>query len=155
MPNNSSQKNAAYVLAVMKATLESTADGILATDEQGRITNWNTKFVEIWGMPEELVAGRDIQKIRAFIAKQLKDSERYLARITQIEASREKSFDLLQLADGRFIERYSEVILVEERVAGRVWSFRDVTQRHQLDLIPRRLAAIVDSSDDAIIGKDL
>jgi PAS domain-containing protein len=44
---------------------------------------------------------------------------------------------------------------VEERAVGRLWSFRDVTQRHELDLVPRRLAAIVDNSDDAIIGKDL
>jgi PAS domain S-box-containing protein len=85
----------------------------------------------------------------------LKDSEVYLPRIAEIEASKEKSSDLLELADQRLIERYSDVISVEERVVGRLWSFRDVTQRHGLDLIPRRLAAIVDSSDDAIIGKDL
>ena len=62
---------------------------------------------------------------------------------------------LLELADERLIERYSDVISVEESVVGRVWNFRDVTQRHESDLIPRRLAAIVESSDDAIIGKDL
>jgi PAS domain S-box-containing protein len=106
-------------------------------------------------MPLELVALRDVQKVRAFIAQQLKDSERYLARIAEIEASREKSFDLLELADERLIERYSDIISIEERVVGRVWNFRDVTQHHESDLIPRRLAAIVDSSDDAIIGKDL
>ena len=157
MPNNDSKKNVEslpYALALIRATLEATADAILAIEE-GRITNWNTKFVAMWGMPLELVALRDVQKVRAFIAPQLKDSERYLARIAEIEASKEKSFDRLELADERLIERYSEVIWVEERLIGRVWSFRDVTQRHESDLIPRRLAAIVDGSDDAIIGKDL
>jgi PAS domain S-box-containing protein len=157
MPNNDSKKNVEslpYALALIRATLEATADGILAIEE-GRITNWNTKFVAMWGMPPELVALRDVQKVRVFIAPQLKNSERYLARIAEIEASKEKSFDLLELADERLIERYSDVISVEERVVGRLWSFRDVTQSHESDLIPRRLAAIVDSSDDAIIGKDL
>ena len=157
MPNNDSKKNVEslpYALALIRATLEATADAILAIEE-GRITNWNTKFVAMWGMPLELVALRDVQKVRAFIAPQLKDSERYLARIAEIEASKEKSFDLLELADERLIERYSDVISVEERVIGRVWSFRDVTQRLESDLITRRLAAIVDGSDDAIIGKDL
>ena len=85
----------------------------------------------------------------------MKDSEHYLARIAEIDASKEKSFDLLELIDERLIERYSDVISVEERAVGRLWSFRDVSQRHESDLVPRRLAAIVDSSDDAIIGKDL
>jgi PAS domain S-box-containing protein len=157
MPNSDSKKNVEslpYALALIRATLEATADGILAIEE-GRITNWNTKFVAMWGMPPELVALRDVQKVRVFIAPQLKNSERYLARIAEIEASKEKSFDLLELADERLIERYSDVISVEERVVGRLWSFRDVTQSHESDLIPRRLAAIVDNSDDAIIGKDL
>ncbi len=38
---------------------------------------------------------------------------------------------------------------------GRVWSFRDVTERNQAQIVSQRLAAIVDSSDDAIVGKDL
>jgi PAS domain S-box-containing protein len=158
MPNSDSKENVEslpYALALLRATLEATADGILATDSEGRITSWNTKFVAMWGMPPELIALRDVQKVRAFIAQQLKDSERYLARIAEIEASKQKSFDLLELPDERLIERYSDVILVEESVVGRVWNFRDVTQRHESDLIPRRLAAIVESSDDAIIGKDL
>ena len=158
MPNSDSKENVEslpYALALLRATLEATADGILATDSEGRFTSWNTKLVAMWGMPLELIALRDVQKVRAFIAQQLKDSERYLARIAEIEASKEKSFDLLELADERLIERYSDVISVEESVVGRVWNFRDVTQRHESDLIPRRLAAIVESSDDAIIGKDL
>src|ERR1700678_3109668 len=144
-----------YALAVTRATLEATADGILAVDEAGRITGWNGKFLEMWRIPEDLIALRDAQKGRACIAVQLKDPKHYLARIVEIESSTQKSFDLLELADGGQIERYSEVISVDDSVAGRVWSFRSVTERNQSDLISRRLAAIVDNSDDAIVGKDL
>lgn len=158
MPHIDPKDNAeelAYAMAVMRGTLEATADGILATDEHGRITNLNTKFVEMWRMPQESVDLRDVQKFRTFIAQQLQNPVHYLARIAEIEVSREQSFDLLELADGRSIERYSEAISVGERVVGRVWSFRDVTQRQESVLIARRLAAIVDNSDDAIIGKNL
>jgi PAS domain S-box-containing protein len=148
-------ENPAYAQAVMRATLEATADGILAVDQQGRITTLNTKFLEMWRMPQQLVHLRDVQKFGAFIAQQLKNPERHLARIAEIEVSRGKSFDLLEMADGSSIERYSDVILIGERVVGRVWSFRDVTQRQELDFISRHLAAIVDNSDDAIVGKDL
>jgi hypothetical protein len=50
----------------------------------------------------------------------LKDSEHYLARIVEIDASKEKSFDLLELADERLIERSSDVISIEERLIGRL-----------------------------------
>src|SRR5215831_12988947 len=110
--------------AIAVTALEGAADGVVSTDEQGRVTGWNTKFLNIWGLPEELVALRDIQKLRGFIAQQLKDQGRYLARIAEIEASKEKSFDLLELIDGRLVERYSEVISAGGKAAGRVWSFR-------------------------------
>jgi PAS domain S-box-containing protein len=158
MPGRSSQegvKQVTYALAVTRATLEATADGILAMDEAGRIVSWNSKFLELWAIPEDLIALRDPQKIRAWISRWLKQPEDYVRRLAEIEASTEKSGDLLQLKDGRHVERYSEPISVEDTTAGRVWSYRDVTVRHLADLVSRRLAAIVDNSDDAIIGKDL
>lgn len=148
-------KEITYALAVTSATLEATADGILAIDETGRIISWNTKFLELWLIPQDLISLREPQRIRAWIAGQLKGPEEYLNRIAEIEASAEKSADLLELQDGRQIERYSEPISIEGAAVGRVWSFRDVTVRAQADLVSRRLAAIVDNSDDAIVGKDL
>ena len=148
-------KETTYALAVTRATLEATADGILAIDEAGRIISWNAKFLELWHLPTDLMAQRKALKIRAPIAHQLKAPEEYLNRIAEIEASAEKSADVLELEDGRRIERYSEPIFIEGAAVGRVWSFRDITLPSQADLVSRRLAAIVDNSDDAIIGKDL
>jgi len=79
----------------------------------------------------------------------------FIARIEEIAASDQESCDLLELKDGRIIERYSKVLTVEGQSAGRVWSFRDVTERHLAESASRWLAAIVASSDDAIVGKDL
>ena len=158
MPKSSSTEGVremTYALAITRATLEATADGILAVDDTGRIVSWNNKFLEIWAVPEDLIVLHDVQQVRVCITRQLKRPEGYSPRIAEIEASTDKSADLLELADGRQIERYSEPISIEGTAAGRVWSYRDVTVRGQADLVSRRLAAIVDNSEDAIIGKDL
>jgi PAS domain-containing protein len=63
------RKESADKLAATPATLEALRDGILATDEQGRMTVLNTKFVETFRIPEELVELRDGQKTRVFIAE--------------------------------------------------------------------------------------
>jgi PAS domain-containing protein len=64
MPNKEFKEKAdERALAVMRATLEAAADGILSTDEGGRITGWNAKFLEMWTIPEELAALRDILRI--------------------------------------------------------------------------------------------
>jgi hypothetical protein len=54
------------------------------------------------------------------------------------------------LKDGRTFERFSKVLTIEGQSAGRVWSYRDVTERHLAEITSRQLAAIVASSDDAI-----
>ena len=103
---------------------------------------------------EELQQGLDTD-VREFLSRNFADPQSFVARIAEIAATARESFDLLQLKDGRLFERYSKVLSVEGRSAGRVWSLRDVTQRHLSEITSRRLAAIVASSDDAIIGKDL
>jgi PAS domain S-box-containing protein len=145
----------AHALALMQATLEASPDGMLIADEQGRITTLNAKLAEMWRMPQELIKSGDIQNFQASIARRLKNPGRYLARMAEIEASNGQDFYFLELSDGKCIEQYSDVISIEQKIAGRVWSFRNATHRQESDLIARRLAAIVDNSDDAIIGKDL
>ena len=145
----------AHALALMQATLEASPDGMLIADEQGRITTLNAKLAEMWRMPQELIKSGDIQNFQASIARRLKNPGRYLARMAEIEASNGQDFYFLELSDGKCIEQYSNVISIEQKIGGRVWSFRNATHRQESDLIARRLAAIVDNSDDAIIGKDL
>ena len=101
------------------------------------------------------VGGGTAGDVRELASRNFADPQRFFARIAEIAASAQESFDLLELKDGRIFERYSKVLSVEGRSVGRVWSLRDVTQRHLSEITSRRLAAIVASSDDAIIGKDL
>jgi len=149
-------KELAHSLSMMRATLESTSDGILVTDGTGRVTGFNEKYVEMWRMPREVMDSGEERQLREVAARQFKDPQQFLARIKEIEASSlPECFDVLEFADGKVFERYSKIQRVDEQITGRVWSFRDITERRQAKKTSERLAAIVDSSDDAIVGKDL
>jgi PAS domain S-box-containing protein len=119
-----------HVLSLLRATLESTADGILVVDRAGRVAAFNTKFAELWRIPEPLLATRDDARLLDFVRDELADPEAFLAKVRQLyETPEATSFDLVVLRDGRTFERYSQPQLTATGVTGRVWSFRDVTAR--------------------------
>jgi PAS domain S-box-containing protein len=125
------------------------------TDEKGKITDFNERYIDIWKIPREILERGMAREVRELASQNFADPQRFIARIEEISATRQESFDLLELKDGRIFERSSKVLTVEEESVGRVWSFRDVTERNLAEMTSRRLAAIVASSDDAIVGKDL
>jgi PAS domain S-box-containing protein len=142
-------------LVIMRATVESTLDAILVIDEKGKITDFNQRYIDIWKVPREGLEGGRASHLWELASHNFNDPQLFIARIEEISVAEQESFDLLELNDGRNFERYSKVLSVEGQIRGRVWSFRDVSERHLAEITSHRLAAIVASSDDAIIGKDL
>ena len=145
----------ARALMIMRATLESTTDGILVTDDKLEVVDSNAKYIDMWKIPREVMKAGVPREVRELASQRFADPRRFVARIEEIGATDQESFDLLEPKDGRIFERYSKVLTVEGKRAGRVWSFRDVTERHLAEITSRRLAAIVASTDDAIVGEDL
>ena len=122
-------------LSMMRATLESTTDGILVTDQAGKITGFNERYATMWNLPRPLLVQGAHDRVLAAVSRQFSDPEAFLERIRDIyETSPRETFDVLEFADGRVFERFSRIQFVEDRNVGRVWSFRDVTE-------PRRTAA--------------
>jgi signal transduction histidine kinase len=117
-------------LSMMHATLESTTDAILATDEGRRVTCYNENFVEMWRVPREVMATGDHRRLLEVMCRHFADPRQFLDRVEAIyAASPPESVDLLELEDGRVIERFSRIQKVEQRNVGRVWSYRDITER--------------------------
>jgi diguanylate cyclase (GGDEF)-like protein/PAS domain S-box-containing protein len=121
-------------LSLLTATLDATADGILVVDTDGRITSSNQRFTEMWRLPDALLATRDNAATVAFVLDQVTKPESFLAKLEELYSDPEaETHDTLQFKDGRVFERHSTPQRVDGTVVGRVWSFRDVTDRKRLE----------------------
>ncbi|MBK7771515.1 MAG: PAS domain S-box protein [bacterium] len=154
------EKRLAHSLSLLRATFDSTADGILVADGQGRIETFNQRFVQLWQLPADVLAGGDDNAALAFVLDQLIDPEGFLAKVNDLYANPDaESFDVLHFKDGRVFERYSRPQRMGTLVVGRVWSFRDVTGREQAatelaeEVLRRR--ALFDQSRDGIVVIDM
>jgi PAS domain S-box-containing protein len=149
----------AHSLAMMRATLESATDGILVTDDTGNVTGFNQKYVEMWRILPEIMNSREHRQLLEVCGRQFKDPEQFRARVKDIYASSPpKSYDLLELVDGRVFERYSQIQRIDQRNVGRVWSFRDITERrHAEEALQQEsewLRVTLASIGDAVITTD-
>ncbi|HET9770983.1 MAG TPA: EAL domain-containing protein, partial [Acidimicrobiia bacterium] len=121
-------------LSLLSATLDSTADGILVVDRDGRMRSFNRKFVEMWRLPESMLASRDDGEALTFVLSQLQDPDGFLTKVRDLYAQPEaNSHDLIEFRDGRVVERHSQPQRVDGVPVGRVWSFRDITERVGLE----------------------
>jgi len=117
--------------SLLEATLEATADGILVVDRLGKIRGLNTQFQTLWRIPDEVLESRDDKALLSFVLGQVKDPDSFLAKAQDLYAHPEaESFDMLEFADGRVVARYSKPQMLGDQIVGRVWCFRDVTEKH-------------------------
>ena len=124
----------AHSLSMMRATLESTSDGILVTDGRGKVSDFNENYLAMWRMPRQIMDSRDERTLREAASQQFRDGKQFLKRVQEIEISLlPESFDVLEFADGRVFERYSKIQSIENRNVGRVWTFRDVTENKRAE----------------------
>ncbi len=119
---------------IIRTTLESTADGILVVDSHGKVVTFNQKFVEMWKVPEAILATRDEHAIMGYALGQLKDPGQHMEQVRQLYADPEaQSDDLIEFKDGRVFERHSEPQRIGGKSVGRVWGFRDTTERRRFE----------------------
>ena len=124
------QRELEVAAAQLAATLESTADGILVTDLSGRIRNCNQRFAQMWEVPPELLLQRDDDALLEWMRRSVVDPAAYMRRMAALEeATMLQSSDVLQLHSGKVIERVSLPQCSRGRPIGRVYSYRDITEK--------------------------
>ncbi|GEM_PF-1176553 len=151
-----SEKALERSLSLQRATLESTADGILVVDRAGEVTGFNRKFLEMWRIPEFLAVLRDDKKLLKYVADQVKNPQLFADSVRHLYANPElQSLDTVEFKDGRVFERHSQPQRLGQEVVGRVWSFRDLTERKRVEMELARLATATEQAAEAIVISSL
>ncbi len=143
------------LVAELRATLESTADGILVTDLNGAIRGYNQRFAELWALPQELTTRRDDAAVYDWMARHVADPAGYAARLAAIsQTPLLEAIDTLALRSGTVLERVTLPQYARGRPIGRVYSFRDITQRLADEARLQLAAKVFEASLDAIFVTD-
>jgi len=121
-------------LSVLRGTLEATADGIIVSQDGRYIATVNQKFVEMWDIPEAVIASGELNQLVPLILEQIKDPEAFMSQtqdlLSQVDA---EAYGIFELKDGRIVERYSLPQWIGGSIVGRVCSFRDITDRQRAE----------------------
>jgi diguanylate cyclase (GGDEF)-like protein/PAS domain S-box-containing protein len=121
-------------LSLLQATLDATADGVMVVDTAGQVVSFNQRLIEMWMVPESILTTGNRRKVTEFVSSQLTDPEEYRARVERVYQDPDaESHDTLEFTDGRVFERVSRPQRVDGDTVGRVWCFRDVTERKRLE----------------------
>jgi PAS domain S-box-containing protein len=144
---------------LLNSILESTADGILVGERDGNFSYVNSRFAEMWHIPKEVMATKKRHKLHEIISDQLKDSSAFFSRLMELYQSEDEYLDFVEFKDGRVFERFSTPLNRDGQITGRVWSFRDVTDRKRAEEALReseeRYRLLADNIRDVIWLRDM
>ena len=142
-------------LSIVSATVESTEDGVLVVNREGEIVFFNSRFAEMWGIPEHIILSCDDSLSLDFAMNLLVDPDAFIQRVEEAYSQPDAVFyDILKFKDGRVFERHSHPQRTGSENSGRVWIFRDISKRarmeEQLAAANARLIKLV--KEDALTG---
>jgi len=143
-------------LSLLRATLESTGDGILVVNNEGKILDFNKKFLDMWNIPQAVIESQDDNKAISYVLKMLKDPDEFVEKVNWLYSHPDTSSkDFIEFKDGRVLRRYTQPMKLGNQYIGRVWSFRDVTLRKKMEKMLReseeKYMTIVERGNDGII----
>ena len=153
-------KQLKHAMSLLRATVESTADGLLVVDTRGNVASYNQRFLTLWNIPAEVAEQKSDRKLIDAVLDQLLYPEKFLKKVLHLYGHpEEESFDTLEFKDGRVFERYSQPQRIGKDIVGRVWSFRDVTEyvlmAKALEQSTAEFESILNAIPDAAIFVDM
>jgi len=120
-----------FKTALLEAQTETTMDGILAVDESDNIILANKQFGLSFGIPDQLLRTRDDLTVRRHVMAQVENPDTFIERVQYLNSHRDdRSRDELRFKNGKIFDRYSAPLVdSNDRYRGRIWYFRDITDR--------------------------
>ena len=140
--------------AHLTAILESTTDGVLAVDTNGHVVKANRRFAELWRIPDDVVARGNDSEMLGVVVNQLQDPDAFLDKVQSLYHSDVTEQDSIAFKDGRVFERSTSAMVMGGVVTGRVWSFRDVTERKVADAALRLQGAALNVAANPMVITD-
>jgi len=130
---------------ILSTQQETTLDGILVVDDKRKWISCNQRFLEMWGIPSDVVTAGDSKSALNSVLRMLVDSDGFRERVEYLYEHRDKkSHEELKLVDGRTFERYSAPMSGPgDTYYGRVWYYRDITERKQIDRMKNEFISTV------------
>ena len=124
-----------FANTLLTTAMETSPDAILVVDTSLRIISCNRRFADMWGIPLAVLQAKNDEPVLDAVTSSMRDPEAFIARVRYLyEHPEEEGHDELETRDGRFIDRYTGVLrTVDGQYLGRVWFFRDITERKQAE----------------------
>ncbi len=114
---------------LLSAVLDSAADGIIVISPDARVLTYNDRFVQIWNIPRSVLMTRDAHQVLASLSQSLCHPADFVRDVEFMMVDREsRAQGTCRLLDGRIIEKETRPVAVTDKLIGRVWTFRDVTE---------------------------
>jgi len=145
-----------FQTAFLEAQANSTIDGILVVDPRGRTLLQNQRFAALFEFPADLSGGKEDQKLLEHAVSLMNDPESFRSRVEYLyHHPDETSRDELELRNGTFLDRYSSPVVDKNGVYyGRIWIFRDITERKRNQDELQQLSLAVEQSPVSVIITD-
>lgn len=121
--------------AFLEAQVDSSIDGILVVDNEGRKILQNQRLIDLWKIPPDLARDQVDAKQLSFVACQTTEPTEFIAKVNYLNAHPDEvSRDEIHLAGGTVLERFSSPVRDKAgKHYGRIWTFRDITERKKLE----------------------
>ena len=143
--------------AFFEAQVNSALDGILVVDSEGKTILQNQRMVELWNIPQQFADEEDDRRRLEWVTNQVKNPAQFAERVAWLNAHPDEiTQDELELTNGKFFDRYSAPVRGKDgKDYGRIWAFRDITDRKQAEEQIAEQAEFLDKARDAIFVRDL
>jgi PAS domain S-box-containing protein len=137
--------------AILRSTMEAMTDALLIVSSEGKVTHYNTRFKEIFAIPEDLMIQQKDSLLIEYAKDLFANPEDFLEKVKKIYHSSDSTKDIIEMKDKRILERFSYPLLEGSPVKGRVWIFRDVTEQKQNEDYLRKFKITIDNSLDGVL----